>query len=203
MTELKKVLTEIDENRPMNGQMVEMTISPEASNLIIDRLIDMYSNKVESVVRELVSNALDATVNNKGDIEITKPTEDSLYFEVRDFGTGMSEEILKDVYTKYGASTKRDDMNQIGAYGLGAKVPLAYSNNFTVETIKDGIKIVGEVLRSGGLTTFEILDKIETTESNGTLIKVPVNEYDIESFENAISNYEIFADTLDNRIYIF
>ena len=43
-----------------------------------------------------------------------------------------TEEEVQEIYSRYGASTKTDDLDQIGAYGLGAKSPLAYGNEFTV-----------------------------------------------------------------------
>lgn len=56
------------------------------------------------------------------------------FFSVRDKGPGMTYDKLVNVYTQYGVSDKRDDGTSTGAFGLGAKSPLAYTNEFCVLT---------------------------------------------------------------------
>lgn len=183
-------------------QTIEVGINNSAINLIIDRLTDIYTDKIGSIVRELVSNGLDATVENGGKVFIELPSSLNPTFSVRDEGTGMSLEDLTEVYTKYGASTKADDMNQIGAYGLGAKVPLAYSNFFNIETIKDNQKIKALVLREAHQTSLKISKIEETDEKNGTTISVPVELGDFDIFAQRCLTYEKHKATLTSEVII-
>ena len=183
-------------------ETIEIGINEAAVNLIIDRLTDIYTDKIGSVVRELVSNALDATYNNNGKVYIKLPGTLSPNFIVRDEGVGMSIKDLKEVYTKYGASTKADDMNQIGAYGLGAKVPLAYTNFFTIETIKDKEKIKATVIREANRTSLKINKVEDTNEKNGTTITVPVDKYDYITFAEKCKTYEKHKASLSSEIII-
>lgn len=47
-----------------------------------------------------------------------------------DYGCGLSQRRVQDVFTTFGASTKRDNNYEIGGFGLGAKSPLAYADTF-------------------------------------------------------------------------
>lgn len=62
------------------------------------------------------------------------------FIAVKDLGGGMTKDELIEVYTQYGMSDKRDNDNAVGAFGLGAKSPLAYTNEFHVitKTKEDG-----------------------------------------------------------------
>ena len=129
---------------------VQMGINENALGVILDLLTDLYENPIEATVREVVSNAVDASVaaNTKKTIKITLPTSLRSTFTVQDFGTGMSIETIKNVYSQYGVSSKRDDFSQIGAFGLGAKAPLAYCSEFNVVTTHKGITTSFTISRS-------------------------------------------------------
>ena len=58
----------------------------------------------------------------------------------KDFGVGMSDYEVRYVFATYMKSTKDDKANEIGAYGLGAKTPFAYTDAFTIIAIKDGVR---------------------------------------------------------------
>lgn len=202
--ELTKEKTRNTEARPSNEveESITLEINKEAHALIMDRLTDMYADKVGSLIRELVSNALDATVNNKGCVTIITPDDNNYEFIVKDGGVGMNEEEIKNIYTKYGASTKKDDFNAIGSYGLGAKVPLAYTDNFFVDTIKNGEKIKGRIVKTKTETLFEILSKEKVTEPSGTTIRIPVKEEDIFLFRTKVNFYEKHKETLTSPVKI-
>lgn len=181
---------------------INMEINKEAYAMIMDRLTDMYVDKIGSIVRELVSNALDATVDNKGKVTITTPSGATPKLIVKDEGTGMNEEDIRNIYTKYGASTKTTDFTKIGAYGLGAKVPLAYTDNFLVETTKDGITINGKVSRDSDRTIFEIVSKKKTNLPNGTAVTVPVKYEDTMIFGEKVSFYEKHQESLTTNVEV-
>lgn len=206
-TKLKKernIVNLIDNTK----ETIQIGIDEDSIDLIIDRLTDMYQDPIASTVRELVSNGLDACAHNDGKVIIRRPKrratfdfENSLKFEVEDEGVGMNIEEIRNVYTKYGASTKRDDMNQIGAFGLGAKVPLAYTNSFYIETTKDGEIIEASLSRDKNKTTFKVNNIKKTDKQSGTKITVYLkNDADVVRFNDAIDIYEKHADTLDTEL---
>lgn len=191
-------------------ESIDVTIDSNAMNFIVDRLTDMYEDKVGSIVRELLSNAIDSTrkANTNEPIEIHFPSlsddGENLYFIVEDKGLGMDYDTIKNVYTKYGNSTKREDLTQIGAFGLGAKVPLCYTNSFLVETVKDGVKIVGLVERDSQIK-FKILERIETDLPNGTKIKIKVYRDDIlmfKEYSNMLKKYLFLVKDVKFNLYV-
>jgi len=93
----------------------------------------LYSDKILAVVREYSANAVDANVEaGKEDqaIVITAPNSFDPTFRVRDFGNGLNEEEIRDIYANYGESTKRKSNKFIGQLGLGSKSGFAYGDTF-------------------------------------------------------------------------
>lgn len=180
----------------------EMKIDTNSISHIIARLTDLYENPVEATVRELISNAIDTTKrlpeNERKEIVVTLPTELNREFIVTDLGEGMSYQTIKDIYSQYGASTKSTDMTQIGAYGLGAKAPLSYCSQFTVESTRDGFTT--EILISSEMNGNYIrtVSAEQTGRPNGTKVVIPVRESDSDNFVSAAETYHKFA--LDTEI---
>ena len=82
----------------------------------------LYSDKVLAVLREYSSNAWDAH-REAGKptlpIKITMPTDMEPTLSIRDWGLGLSPVDVFEVFTQYGASTKRDNDNAVGMLGIG------------------------------------------------------------------------------------
>lgn len=106
-----------------------ITNDEQSQKLLIHVLIDqMYKNLVESLLREIVSNAVDQTIysNSQQPVQVTLPTDENPQLIVEDFGLGMSLDFINTRFLWVGESTKRQDKNQIGQYGLGAKTLFGY-----------------------------------------------------------------------------
>lgn len=191
------------------GERVEMTLNTEtalASGLLIQRLTELYDDPVEATVRETISNAIDAvmisTSGDKPEVRISRPSAMNPVLVVEDNGVGMSYEDLKNIYSKYGASTKINDLNQIGAYGLGAKAPLAYGTEFTVTSTKNGIKTTIIVAREEMTNYIKIVSSVKTDEASGTIVSVPLSSRDIERFNKHIDKYSSFPSDKNIDMYI-
>lgn len=176
---------------------IEMTLNSEnslASGLLIQRLTELYENPIEASVRETVSNAIDSITGSKngkaGEIYISQPSKLNPVFVVKDNGVGMNYEDLKNVYSKYGASTKTNNFNQVGAYGLGAKAPLAYGTEFVVTSVKNGEKVSIMVVREELNNYIKVLSRTKTDEENGTTVSIPVASEDVHEFIEKIENYK-------------
>ena len=73
-------------------------------------MIDLYSDPELAVIREYSTNAFDAHIEAgvTRPIEITTPTHLCPFFKVRDYGFGLDVEDIREIYSQYGASTKRE-----------------------------------------------------------------------------------------------
>ena len=179
MKPIASKMTEIDN---IEGEEIAFGISAANAGWVMRSMADLYSNRELAVVREYSTNARDAMIeagNGDEPIEVTLPSAMNPYFEVRDYGIGMSEETLKLVYTQFGESTKRDSDDFNGMLGFGSKSAVAYTNTFTIEAVKDGIKTIAIISRK---EDFRIVLKIvmrdlKTTDRDGVKIQVPVHNH--------------------------
>lgn len=155
---------------------------PHLANL----LINLYSDPIMAVIREYSTNALDAHIaaGNTRPIEVTLPTFDSPEFIVQDYGVGLSVDDLRDVYSMYGRSTKRDSNDVVGQLGLGCKSGLTYCDAFTITAVKDGVKVVAMSTKDEhGVGVIKVIDTAGTDEPNGVRIAIPVHTYHVDKFE--------------------
>lgn len=147
----------------------------------------LYSDKVQAVIRELSCNAVDAHIaaGNKNPFKVTLPTQANPSFTVRDFGTGLSQEDMEELYTTYGASNKNDSNDFIGCLGLGSKSPFAYSNSFSTTSYHNGKKLSYiAAMNSEGVPSLNLIDITDTSEPNGLEISFAVKQYDFSEFSN-------------------
>lgn len=199
-------------------------------------LSSIYRNPIGSIVREYVSNALDANneaynfktlsleeliknyswiknpVFNMTDIEISliklslsKAEKDDPViisiknneFHIRDFGIGMSPERMTHVFFNYLDSTKEDTNKEIGGFGIGAKSALSYVNTFYIDTIYKGIKYNYIMTKDDfDIPQGQLLFTSSTTENNGTLIRIPINNNDHHKFVRASRLQLTYIDNL-------
>jgi hypothetical protein len=203
---IQRDLNVVQTQGALQGVEVEMSIDKAAEHLIMERLIRLYSDTVLACVREISTNAFDATVEASPDhaavlngtagrpIHVTLPTRLAPMFIVRDQGVGMTYDDIVNVYSRYGASTKRESNDYNGALGFGCKAPLAYTPTFSVQTVKDGkrnVVQVGRTPKGGGKMTIVERDA-PTTEPNGTTVIVPVDSNDIHRFEDTADNFFLY-----------
>lgn len=155
----------------------------------------LYSDKIYAVIREYSTNALDAHASiGKSDqpIQITLPSKLDLHFKVRDFGPGLSEEEVRELYVMYGASTRRSSNDVIGQLGLGCKSGFAYGNSFIVTSYHDGMKyIYNAYIDESNIGKIALMGQpTPSVEPNGIEVTIPVRNEDCGAFrEKAIKMY--------------
>lgn len=172
------------------GRHVKMGIDPAMMGHIMNMLSKQYSDPAMAVVREYSTNAIDAQIVQgwTRPIEITSPTWNNAVFSVQDFGVGMDYDDINEVYSFYGASTKRDTGLFNGQFGIGAKSAFAYTNQFTVESNKNGVKTIVIVSRDEeGGGDMLVVSEDATADPNGTKITVPVS--DVGTFCERINTF--------------
>lgn len=154
-----------------------MSVEDESLVFILSSLTNLYSNREAAVLRETAGNAYDSHIlaGQTRPVEVTLPTALNPSLVIRDYGVGMSRDELVNIYSKYGASTKRDTNKQIGAFGLGAKSPLALVDQFTVVSVKDGIKNTVLISKgTDGVGGLNFLPEKATDEANGVTVDIPI-----------------------------
>lgn len=151
----------------------------------------LYSNKYVAIIRELSCNAIDSHKEaGKTDVpfRIHLPNRLEPELSIQDYGVGLDNEGVMNVYTTYFESTKTDSNDYIGALGLGSKSPFSYTNNFTVTAIQDGVqRSYACHLNAAGIPSIAKMgDDVTTVECNGVEIKFAVKEEDFEKWDGAV-----------------
>jgi len=166
---------------PTDHETVTMSIDDAGLDILMHNLTNLYSKPKEAILREYTANAWDGHVMAGGGaqpVRVSTPTANSPYLIIRDFGVGLSEDELKNVYARYGASTKRDTNKQIGAFGLGAKSALAVTDRFDIVSTKDGITNTVYVEKNErGVGVFHFVSSEITSEPNGVTVKIPMTNF--------------------------
>ena len=153
-----------------------MSDSAEFFTVLSDTL---YRNKKLAVVREVLCNAWDAHIaNGQTSIPVEIDITDT-ELVIRDFGPGIHDDKIAEIYCIYGASTKTTDGKQTGGFGLGSKAPFAYSDHFTVTSCHDGVKSVYAVSRggveTGGRPGIRKMLSVSTT-TTGITVSIPLKD---------------------------
>lgn len=158
---------------------VPMSIDPESLQYIISSLTDIYEDGVLACIREYSANARDSheVAGQTRPIEVFLPSAFNPNFRVKDYGTGMTYSELYRYCNKYGASTKRKDNKTIGAFGLGFKCALTLVPQFSIISVKDGMKHFGTITRGpDNIGVLDVISSVRTDEPNGFEVTIPAGK---------------------------
>jgi hypothetical protein len=168
---------------------------------ILDLFADkIYSNKERAVIRELACNAHDSHVmagTTDVPFDVHLPTQLEPWFSLRDYGTGLADEDIANVYGAIGVSTKRDSNEVIGCFGIGSLSPYSMCDSFTVKSYLDGIVRTYQCMRDEKRQPKVIpLGSAPTDEPNGLEVKLTVNGKVSEFEEEAGHVFMFWEGTL-------
>lgn len=175
----------------LGGKKIEYTVDQTALAHIMNVLTELYSDPHKAVVREISTNALDshAISGQTRPIKITTPSRVNGFFIVEDFGAGMSPDDLENIYSSYGASTKRGNDIEAGQLGLGSKSPFAIADQFTIRARKDGIETLAMLSRNANRSAqIEIVSEQATDEPNGVRLQIPISG-DLNLFNRKVEEF--------------
>ncbi|AVH84968.1 hypothetical protein RsoM2USA_39 [Ralstonia phage RsoM2USA] len=212
---IEEELSEVELSEEFEESAFRIDASAKMFEILFDKI---YSDKIASVVREIGSNALDSHTKagcKNLPFEIHVPTQMEPWFSVKDFGVGLNTQEVKEIYTVMTKSTKTNNNDEIGGFGLGSKTPFAYTDSFTVICVKDGIKVEYAMYRNAqGIPAFtsitssttpsgDVIVGEETNEPNGVEVKIPVKIQDISYFGQCIQktycSFEVIPQIVNPR----
>jgi len=161
---------------------------------------NIYTNKVRAVIREYNCNAYDAHVASGTERPWTVhlPTRLEPHFSVRDFGTGLSDEQVREIFTTYFHSTKTDSNAFVGALGLGSKSAFSLVDSFSVVSYYNGTKNDYSCYKDEhGEPQVALLCSNDTDEPDGIEVSMTVNGRE-DDFEDEAVNVFKYFDVLPN-----
>lgn len=170
----------------------EVTMSADAALMhMLSSLI--YKNPMLAMVRETICNAWDAHI----DAGITdRPILVTLLegkLKIRDYGKGIHDDSIAQIYGVYGGSTKRNDSMSTGGFGIGCKSPWSYVDHFQVTSNHQGMRWIYTMSKASpetnGKPNITPIVSMPTTES-GLEVCISIKPEDrgrIEKYVNQIA----------------
>ena len=204
------------------GQFEVKSIGIDTSNInkaIFMLTHKLYSNPLESFLREIVSNGWDSHVvankkdepvvitiepNTDGSIDINREPiklfQDSKSFNIsiRDYGTGMAPEDFDQYYMSLLATTKDTSDELIGGYGIGRFTAITVSSNALINNYYNG-KLYSFLLAKEGVEIKILkLAETDTDEVNGMQVTVLNVETDLQKIFHGIHKLRFFPNLVIN-----
>lgn len=181
------ILEEEKFNLEESGSFKKNSYKIEANAVTYQMLFkNLYSNIIKAIVREISTNAWDSHVAaNRADVPFTVhiPNAFEPWFSVTDTGTGMPEQFVQEEYTTFFNSNKRSTNDAAGCFGLGAKVPFAYTDSFIVTVRYNGVETIYNPIKDQqGIPTLVTLNSKPTKERNGCEVRFAVQSMDFSKF---------------------
>lgn len=170
----------------------------EMSRFFRDKI---YTHKCLAAIRETVCNAVDE--HNKPENKVPKnkrvyvhiPTDSEPWFSCRDFGKGLKEADVFNIFFQYGESTKTQDRLSIGGFGIGAKAPFAYVKQFFVTSWFQGEKKIYLGVDQGQDCTANLAHSEASNEPSGIEVKWDVERHNIRGFKEEFTKFYNYFKT--------
>lgn len=176
---------------------VEMGVSDSAALMHIFSTT-LYTYPKLATVREIICNGWDGHITSGRTDKPLEITITDTSIVIRDFGDGIPHEKIGPIYGVFGNSTKREDGETTGGFGLGSKAPFSYTDNFEVVSNNNGVKSVYRVSKSsmekGGKPSIDTMVQVPTEES-GIRVTIPLKSaHDRQTFESHIKEVLVLGE---------
>jgi hypothetical protein len=179
----------------LETQTFTIQVNDKSFRVLLDGL---YTDKPQSIIRELWTNALDSHIGAgiaDQPFHCELPSRLSPTFSVRDYGTSMTHDEVMHLYSTVFASTKTETNNQTGCLGLGSKSPFSYTDSFTAIAYSGSEKRTYIAsLNTDGIPTITLLSREPSGEPRGFEISFAVQNHHIYNFQHAAERVVIGFD---------
>lgn len=161
---------------------------------------NLYQDSLGTPLQEICSNALDSTVEAGVDepiiVALTRNTAGEYEFSCEDFGLGLDDDDFRNIMSKYGKSTKRENENVLGCLGIGSKSFFAYTDMYTYICRKNQVERMYILRKDEVGFAINLIYEKPTEERNGVKVIVPVKRGDANDFHNAMTNKLAFFENV-------
>lgn len=163
---------------------------------------NLYKNKEEAIVRELACNCVDSHIENGNSdqpFDMYLPNNIDPVFRVRDYGLGLSEKDVLELYATYFASTKRESNDLTGAFGLGRLSIFSLTDNFSIISYFNGQKSSFHAyIGSEGFPEITLIHQEDSIEPNGMEVFFNVSQSNLYGFQQAARKVLKYFDVVPN-----
>lgn len=116
----------------------KMGLAEESKDLFAQFLRNqIYTDKILAPIREYICNAVDISIDSNStkpvEVAITKQGNQYIW-SCRDYGSGLDEEDIRNIFAMYGRSSKRSSNSMVGCFGVGSKAFFGYTDSYFVNS---------------------------------------------------------------------
>lgn len=160
-----------------NTDFEDMGFDTESMDFLQELLSEIYTMSEQSAIREYVANGLDATAQagSEAPVQITTPSGFDQQLSITDHGVGMSPEAVRELFGRYGGSSKRGSADEIGGFGIGSKAGFAVASMIHVASVKDAVRTEMTAARAAGGSKITAFTTTATDQPSGTTVTLPVD----------------------------
>lgn len=144
----------------------------------------LYKDPITAVVAEWTNNGIDSVVQAGKDpienpvlVKIEKNPTGQFVFSVEDKGVGLDNKDFEDICMNYLESTKEEDNDTIGHFGIGMKSFLSLERSATFTCRKNFIERKYLVYEGAEFVNYDLIYERETTEENGVKAELNINSW--------------------------
>jgi len=148
----------------------------------------LYKDPITAVIAEWTNNGIDSVVqagkspiDNPVIVSIYKNEKEQIIFRVEDRGIGLDDKDFEDICMNYLESTKEEDNNTIGHFGIGMKSFLSLERSATFTCRRDGLERKYLVYEGAEFVNFTLVHEKKTKEENGVISELVINGWSEKS----------------------
>lgn len=150
----------------------------------------LYRDPVTAVIAEWTNNGVDSVVQSGKDpienpviVTIGRNDKNQFFFSVEDKGIGLDDRDFEDICMNYLESTKENDNDTIGHFGIGMKSFLSLERSAIFICRKNGMERKYLVYEGAEFVNYDLLSEKPTDEENGVKAELIINNmYEYQQF---------------------
>lgn len=183
-----------------NGNFETISVGIDEKNIahFFRMIANLYQDPTMAVLREVGANCVDAIIEAKTEHlgwELHLPSRLDGNVRFVDNGVGISHDQMIRIYSIIGASSKRNNNDLIGGFGVGKWSLCSLVNNFQAISRFNGTKSQYFIsLQSNGLPDIRLIKSEATKERNGFEVKFLCPDRYINEFNDKVQKaYRFFS----------
>lgn len=142
----------------------------------------LYKDPITAVIAEWTNNGIDSVVQaGKNPIDypviVSITTNGQHIFSVEDKGIGLDDKDFENICMNYLESTKENDNDTIGHFGIGMKSFLSLERSATFTCRKHGIERKYLVYEGAEFVNYELIYTRDTNEEDGVKAELTINDW--------------------------
>lgn len=173
----------------------------------------LYSDPVTAVIAEITNNGIDGVVQagknpieNPVIVEIgTNKETGAHFFRVTDKGVGLDKDAFENILMNYLESTKENDEDSIGYFGLGSKSFLSLDRGANFICRKNGKEYNYYAYQGAEFCEYDLIHEIDTDEPDGVIFEMTIKDFwekgqFITKAKQKLAYYDTVALIIDNEL---